>query len=212
MVKGDAQQQRAIIVALVFAALGGLALWYWGAPNQELLNPRESDVEDPLSNLPAARAEFQEIAERYIAGIRDGNCAQVIDLTWWMQERLRRNAESATPQPSQVVRDELCASIQRDDPDGFKLSVEGIDDQYVLTPGIEYTIIGADEGAANLAKLPAERVWAEIRYRADESTPRDENDRAIRVLRVGINISADGYVLKAGIRGNLDIDVPSVAK
>lgn len=199
-------------MAVTFAILGGLALWYWGAPNQELLNPREDDAEDILADLPPARADFQEIAERYIHGIRDGNCEAAIELTWWMRERLRRNEEAETPLASQAVRDELCASIQRDDPDGFAITVEGIDDQYVLTPSMEYTILGADAGAVNLAKAPAERVWVEVRYPADGPAPRDENDSTVRVLRVGINISADGYVLKAGIQGNLDIEVPPVDK
>src|SRR5690606_8993551 len=108
------------------------------------------------------------------------------------------------------LRAEMCATLERADREGYRLTVEGMDDAYLLAPAATYTILGADQGASGLAKNPIERVWMQMDYTTAGVVPRDVNDVPIATLRIGINISADGQVLKAAIRGNLEIDLPSL--
>jgi len=50
-----------------------------------------------------------------------------------------------------------------------------------------------------------------VSYPAPTQSLKDENGTPIKWLRVGVNVSADGYVLKAGVIGNLEIDFESIS-
>jgi hypothetical protein len=62
-----------------------------------------------------------------------------------------------------------------------------------------------------LSKPVQERVWLLVTYPAADRALCDETGKAIRSIRVGVNVSPDSYVVKAGVVGNLDIDRDSIS-
>ncbi|MBN2308122.1 MAG: hypothetical protein JXR94_04080 [Candidatus Hydrogenedentes bacterium] len=147
------------------------------------------------------------VAMRYARAVCNGDADEVIALTLWMQERLRRAALEAD---DAAARAKLKEAIVERAVEGHQLHPEGVADQYVFTPGASLTPLGVDEGRTDLARPADHRVWIRVTYPTPAAALRDSRGHPIRSLAVGVNVSKDGYVLKAGIIGNLDIDHGSV--
>ncbi len=202
----------AVIIAL--AALGGFSLWYWGAPNEQFLRQQEryrlsrdageaAPGESPVS-------ESAGIAQRYASAVQGGDCARAIELTWWMQERLRLTIKSGKDAQGPAMED-LCNSIKERTAEGSRLRPEGIEDQYVFAPLAQVAVTSLDAGRQDLVKPVMERVWIHVSYPVPTQAIRDGNGTPIKSLTVGVNVSTDGYVLKAGVIGNLEIDIDSIS-
>ena len=201
---------KAYAAAILLGAGGGVSLWYFGAPNQELFN-----APDPQSKrIDALRAsgspemledESVQLAERYVTAIKAGNCEDVIALTLWMQERLRSAPES-DPDAKKRIRDELCASILDRTPENNNLGPLGVEDRYILSTLSNTEVVGLDEGRDDLSRPARKRVWFKVAYPSKSVAVKDEDGNALASLIVGVNVSTDGYVLKSGVRGNVDID------
>ena len=148
---------------------------------------------------------------RYAKALQAGNCDEVVGLTAWMRQRLR-NAESAGSgdTSTQTVRRELCDAIQDRAVEGNRLEPEGVEDRYVFAPGTELETLPADAGRSNLSKPVRERVWIRVTFPAPERALCDADGRPIRRVSVGVNVSLDGYVVKANVIGNLDVDRESI--
>lgn len=195
-----------LVFVIAFALFGGLSMWYWGPPNAS--NHRNA------LRAPSAPEELEAIPEQalndlarsalgYADAIRDGRCEDVAGLTWWLQERLQ-NLGTNTPDTG------FCEEMKRRTPESNQLTAGGIGDQYLFVPGVEIVAVTVDVGRKDLARPVAQRTWLRVQYPMKSQALRDETGVPIHSLRVGVNMTADGYVLKAGVLGNLDIEWDSL--
>lgn len=201
------------IAAILFGALGGLALWHWGVPNADQMKAKVRMAERAgLSTLPEGElGDAASLASGYASAILEGRCGDVIAMTWWMEERLRHvRMTTSNAQDVEDAMEDLCARTIKRTPEGNRLGPEGIEEQYVFRPGASFQVIGADEGRDDLEKPVLHRTWIEVTYSTEVQALRDRSGNAIKSLIVGVNVSKDGYVLKAGVIGNLDIDLDSL--
>ena len=204
-------------VAIAFGTIGGLSLWYWGSPYQEIVGPAPIGRElgqatfDPREVKPVDQAAGEGLlAQRYAESVRDGDCGRVIEMTLWMQDRLRRErALMPDARREAEVRGVLCESIRERSPEGNQFSDEGIEDKYIFGPGADFAILGIDAGRGDLEAAARERVWIEVKYPEPARAPKDHLGNPIRSMIVGVNFSREGDVLKAGVLGNVDIDLDS---
>lgn len=204
------KRAKSYIVAILFGVSGGLILWHWGAPFEQ--GDGGSGKGMALDPGKARPGDSGRDAKRYASAIQSGHCDDVIAMTFWMQEHLQHvRMTSSDPNEESKAREELCRRWLERTPEGNQLSPEGIEDAYVFIPGAEVTVIGADDGREDLDKPVRERTWLEVQYPTRFRALHDQEGNPIRSLTVGVNISRDGYVLKAGVLGNLDIDFDSVS-
>lgn len=150
------------------------------------------------------------VAWQYAMAYREGNWAKVVELTYWMKDRLdfvlETDGAGAVPAEKDRLMDELGLRTVADN----RLMDEGVEDQYVLSPGSEITYDSVDTGRDDLDGPVARRTWLKVVYPAREKALLDKDGLPIRSLRVGINVSTDGHVLKGNVIGNLDIDWESI--
>lgn len=162
---------------------------------------RQRESQTPLSS----------VAWRYALAVRENNCAEVVRMTLWMNERLDRvRAAHGNSEELEEARKTLCRQITRRAVEGNQLTPEGVEDQYVFAPGVQLELVGTDEGAEGLKRPVAERSWIRVTYPNRRRALRDHEGQPIRSIEVGVNVSQDGYVLKAGFIGNLDVDRDSI--
>lgn len=181
-------------------------------------NPNASVTEDasPAAATPPAQAN-SGLAMRYAQAVQDGNCEEILQMTGWMVDRMRRVAlESSDPAVIEATRDRLCETIQTRAVEGNALRLEGIEDQYVFAPGATLEVVGRDDGRTDLPGPVAYRTWIQITYPNSRTAPLvqdpegDALAKPVRSWNVGVNISrTDNTVMKAGVIGNLDIDFSS---
>lgn len=161
---------------------------------------------------PPPQVEFvEDLPMQYARAVRDGNWDWVIDHTLWMQERLARvRRQSSSADALDEARMALAADLSNRDVAGNQLRMEGVPDQYVFVPGCTLAQVGVDEGAAGLAAPVAQRTWIQVTYPQRNRALRDSKNIALQSVTVGVNASADGYILKANVLGNLEIDESSL--
>lgn len=196
------------LTVLVLAAGGGLAAWYE-------LSRRSPAIEDASASLvnapltasaaPSAMDAETALAYRYATAVQEGRCEDIVSLTWWMQERLARVA-SETPGAEALETDRLCRMMTERRVERNRLTPEGVGDAYVFSPGATITAQGYDAGRNDLTKPAARRIWLKVTYPSADRALLDESGHPLRSIVAGVNLSADGYVLKANVDGNLDID------
>ena len=135
-----------------------------------------------------------------------------IRMVWWMAERAERLAlESDDLDVQRKGLDRMREQVMDRALEGNQLRPEGIEDQYIFAPGAKVTRIGKDLGRSDLARPVEDRTWLRVTYQEPRRAPLDEDGRRIHAITVGVNLSEDGYVLKAGILGNLEIDRDSLS-
>jgi len=216
-VRGKRPRNKAgvsIAVILLFAAFGVFSMFYWGPPNQGFIEKQEEFRQTPdaaaKKRVEAENSEAAKIALLYVSAVQTAVCARAIDLTWWMQERLQFAAENS-PDGVSAVRQELCDGITKRVRGGNQLRSEGVEDQYVFTPMAKVEVAALEPGRQDLSKASMGRVWLEVSYPVPTQALEDDNGTPIKSLRVGVSMSNDGYVLKAGAIGNLEIDFDSIS-
>jgi len=191
-------------VSLVMGLLVGAAAIV-GQTGPKAAEKAEDSTAAP--GIPSETAAGESLGLHYARAVRDGDCGEVIALTWWMQERLDFVAlEAGTAAARDAEHAVLCARLIHRVFEENVLRPEGVEDQYVFRPGAKFELIGYDEGEDTLAKPVWRREWILVRYTSPAQALRDARGRPLERLRVGVNISEDGYILKAGIVGNLTID------
>lgn len=162
--------------------------------------------------LPLVLNQDNALALRYARACQSGDCDEIIGLTGWMRDRLRRSAlETPGDEAQEAVRDELRARLQERTVEGNRLRPEGVEDMYVFAPGTQVEFVASDRGREDLSEVVRERVWLRVTYPAPDRALRDETGRPIRSIIVGVNVSAEGYIVKAGVLGNLDVDRDSIS-
>lgn len=194
-------------IAAGVGATAGLMVWWGGSPYASYRVAwldAEKTVSDPV--IPA-----DCIAMRYAEAVQEGDCDEIIRMTWWITERLQRlESLGSSPTSLEAARAGICEQVQDRGVEGRRLRREGVEDQYVFAPGASIEPIHVDVGRTDLAKPVHDRTWVRVIYPAPERALLDEAGRPIRSIAVGVNVSKDGYVLKAGVIGNLDVGLSSV--
>lgn len=200
------------VVAILFGVIGGLCLWYWGAPNADILNKPPPSQKVQKSGTSEGDKSAAAPALRYAAAWQEGNCEEIVTMTWWMQERLNHvRSLSGDGEAVRSAEIELCADIQRHLPEKNELTPEGILDQYLFSRNTTIEVARVSEGRDDLAKPTKQSSWLQLTYQERDRAPRDESGNPIRSLDVAIYLSENGYVLKAGILGNAEIDWDSIS-
>jgi len=172
-----------------------------GGPSGETMGEGDGD--------PSGTVE-RSVAWQYAEAYQEGDWGKVHSLTPWVQERLDYVQETEGPEAVATERDALMATIGTRTLDENYLRETGVDDQYVFTPSARITFDSFDEGRDDLEAPVARRTWFKVVYSVREKAMLDRDSIPIRSLRVGVNVSRDGLVLKANIIGNLDIDWNSI--
>lgn len=180
-------------------------------PRQEAPGPDAASVEDAPPDQAAPEVVRESVAWQYARAYQEGNWTRVVALTLWMQDRLSFVATSEGQEKVPAARDALIAQVStRGIADNY-LRDTGVEDQYVFTPGSRLVYMTVDEGRDDLAAAVASRTWFKVTFPARSKALLDREGIPIRSVRVGVNVSAGGLVLKAGVVGNLDIDWDSIA-
>jgi hypothetical protein len=197
-------------VALTVAMGAAAVLLYWSGQGTSLRASGET-APTPLTGL-GKLASDDGIALRYAKAYQAGDGDEVIGLTWWMNERLNKTAlGAADDRELDTVRDELRSRIQDRPIEGNRIRAEGVEDAYVFAPGATVEFVASDRGRKDLSQPVSERVWLRVTYPTPDSALCDESGKPIRSIIVGVNVSPGGYVVKAGVVGNLDIDRNSIS-
>lgn len=149
-------------------------------------------------------------AWHYARAYQEGDWNTVLRMTLWAQERLQLIRSSGTAEDVSKEEDALLASFGTRTMVENRLLDTGVDDQYIFTPTAALVFDTVDEGRQDLEMPVARRTWMTVTYPARERALLDSESLPIRSVRVGVNVSHDGYVLKANIIGNLDIDWTSI--
>lgn len=170
------------------------------ATSPPALTPVEGDIEHP--------------AWRYALAMQQGEWDEIIRRTPWMRERL---AYVALNDGSETARDQAIAELKQRlgdrNPGSMEnhLRAEGVEDQYVFSAAAALRPLALDSGAEGLESPASGRLWIEVVYPTRELALRDENQIPIRRLVAGVNVNADGDILKANTIGNLEIEPETLA-
>ncbi|MFO7774229.1 MAG: hypothetical protein R6W89_00385 [Candidatus Hydrogenedentota bacterium] len=195
---------------VVAAGIGLAVLWWLGNSAIPIGADYQSKAE-ARSQQDENGTLLSSVAWRYALAVRDSNCAEVTRMTLWMNERLDRvRAAHGDSEELEAARQALCRQITHRAIEGNQLTAEGVEAQYIFAPGVDLELIGVDKGTAGLKRPVAERSWIRVTYPHRGRALRDDEGRPIRSIVVGINVSQDGYILKAGVIGNLEVDRESI--
>ena len=148
----------------------------------------------------------------YVAGFQRAKWDDVIDVTCWMQERLLRvQMEQPYPSARESARARLRESLDARTLQENQLRAEGVEDKYVFTSEAVVVAVAVDKGQTDLERDVRSRTWFRVTYPERKRALRDDKGIPIRSVTVGVNVSADGFVLKSNVIGNLDIDWGSIS-
>jgi len=226
--QGGKRGIRSWLVAAGIGACAGLILWggfsvgsaLWPERWPAFLRPRtvrsarpgassqeatKGTAQDGKSHAAAADQVAEGLAMAYARAFQSGAWDNIIRRTCWMEARLARvRLESSDPAAVVRAMADLRARLSERSVEGNHLRPEGIEDQYVFTPGARLEVIGADDGRQDLAEPAKGRTWIRVTYPDHARAPCDEKGRPLRSLVAGLNLNGNGLVLKANVLGNLE--------
>lgn len=203
----------AMSLGALAGAILGVSFKGWVEKRPSAKKPAQEAQASRASTPPEAipNALENDAAMKYAQAFLAGDWDSVIAQTHWMQERLRRvQLESGNAEKVTAARAALKARLAERNIADNQLQSEGVEDQYVFCPGAVVEVTGVDRGRTDLGRPVAFRTWLRVTYPVRTQALRDADSVPIRSLAVGVNVTADGYVLKAGIIGNLDINRDSI--
>ncbi|HOF41357.1 MAG TPA: hypothetical protein PLD73_14895 [Candidatus Hydrogenedentes bacterium] len=155
-------------------------------------------------------------AARYALAYQENRADDVIRMTHWMQECLKRvQRGSDDPNALAAMYEQLRRSILYRTLEGNRLRPEGVEDKYIFAPGTHIELLAGDnreDCAGDELSCPVrERTWLYVTYPDAAGALRDEEGRPIRSIVVGVAVSPDGQIVKAGVLGNVEIDRERIA-
>jgi hypothetical protein len=154
----------------------------------------------------------EDAAMRYALLVQEGDWSSALDMVLWMRERLERLRASGRGEAAIAEeRLQLLSRLSDRTETGNYLTPEGVEDQYIFTPGARLEILGRDSGRADLARPVAWRTWIKVEYPRRERALLDEARIPVRSLVAGVNVSEENDILKASLRGNLEIRQDSLS-
>lgn len=206
------RQTSTWIAAVVLLGLLGLSILYaiYERGRQGQMNAKPLSQTTDFANSAKSNGSTTEdkVASNYIEALQHDRCEEVIGLTWWMKERLdyvtSRGEDIAT------AKSDLCTLALERRSDEAMITSEGIHDKYIFPPGAIARPLRSDAGLDYLAKPVSYRLWFEVSYEGVELPPRGSEGRPITKMRVGLNVSDDGYILKAGVLGTAEVNEDSI--
>ena len=151
-------------------------------------------------------------AVRYALAMQENDCDTVIATSLWMTERLhfvRRNGGGEGD--VQLARQELCRRLADRRLENAQWGATGVEDRYVFMPGSSIEVLAVEDGRADLERDAKECVVFRVSYPAPERSLRDANGQPVRTLEVRVWVSREGYVLKASVHGDAEVDSSSFA-
>lgn len=179
-------------------------------PPAKATDPPRSVPADASADVPALNLQESDPALRYVRALQEGNWTEAIEMTQWMRDRLEYlEAQGGNPQDLEKARQDFTERLMTKTVEGNQLRPEGIEDQYILKPGVTLEPALKDKGRDDLETPAAYRVWFRVGFPQQAVAVRDEEGAPLKSLLVGVNISESGQVLKAGVAGNLEIDYGS---
>lgn len=173
-----------------------------GSPVQEGMKEPAAPVADDVGATAMA----------YAQAMQRNQGEEVVRMTLWIQDRLSRlRLNGADEAALQEESAKLARRTQDRRIEGNQLSSEGLEDRYIFAPGARLELLGVDAGRTDLAQPSKGRAWLRVTYPMKTTAPRGSRELPIRSIIVGVNVSKQGLVLKAGIVGNLEIDLDSIS-
>ena len=207
------KERRPIILVIVVTLLGAFAIIWHGPPSSRFLEKQQLNqaLRAKEMGAPLVEATQSALVRNYINAYQVKNCDEIIQTTWWIQERLAKLNETDTA-AIDTEKARLCEELYALNTKDSMIKITGLNDQYLLSPVSTFKILGADPGRDDLAKPVLERVWIEIVYADPNTAPQLENNLSpVHSIIAGINISDDNYILKGAVRGNWEIDLTSIS-
>ena len=200
------------VAAILAGGLGGWGMWYWGPPVMSAQPRPAAQTAPAVTALEATPSgPLVEAALRYADAVAMGDCADVIARTNWMQDRLAYvHRTEGTSEADAAAREDFCRRLSVRSTEGNQLSLEGVGDQYLFRPGGQWTPFALEPGSPGLEKPAKARVWFRVEFPDVVRALRDAAGQPIRSIDAALHLSEDGYVLKAGVEGNLEIDWDSL--
>lgn len=199
----------AVLLGAIAGAVGGAVLkgTGWLPPKSVAgdTEPEPAAAEALPQEVRPVPADYESPAVAYARAMQQGHWDRVISMTLWMRDRLDYVRETEGDAAILAARQDLAAQLADRDTAGNRVTREGVEDQYVFVPGAELRVLAVDEGRDDLAAPAAERVWMTAVFPNRARAPRDAMGLPIKRLTVGVNVSTEGYILKAAIIGNLEI-------
>jgi len=195
---------RRWLIAMLIGAVAGLttalAIRYLRSPETPAA-PEAMEIVTPDAG-PAVR---------YALAFQEGDWDYIIEHTLWIQERLRyERARTGEAAGSEAARLTISRELGDRSEPGNRLRDTGVEDQYVFRPGAAIEVAARDAGRDDLERPAADRTWLRVRFPTATNALYDASGLAIRAVTVGVNVSSEGYILKANVDGNLDVDWDSI--
>ncbi len=183
------------------------------APLLQLMAGKKTDDAHKGATKKGLDASLNALAMQYALAVQNRDCEEVIRLTQWMNERLTQvKSESGDLAVYEAAKEALYKRITEWDIEENQLSQEGLDDSYIFAPGATFEIIGQDTVPQEDYEQPVGgRTWLRVTYPGKQRAPRDGNGQPINCMQVGVVVSTNGKILKAGIKGNIQINYNSVS-
>lgn len=172
---------------------------------------RRAAMPVPASDNVVGYQDVAANAMKYVQALQTGQYQQALLQLDWVQERL--DHVRAT-QGSAVAENEalstLVTQLANADRTQAVVREEGIEDQYIFVPRAQVDFSGADAGRGDLERPTAGRAWLRVSFPEPAIAPKSIDGRSIKAMTVGVNVAADGRILKSEIIGNLEIDEFSI--
>ena len=164
----------------------------------------------PDESIPLSVRLADHPAVRYALAVQENDCDTVIGLTLWMAERLQFvQLEGAGEHEVAESRRELCRRLTDRRLENAQFGPSGVEDRYIFMPGADVEVIGVEGGRDDLSRNTEECVVFQVTYPAPERALRDEQGQPIRSLKTRVWVSREGFVLKAGVLGDAEVDPAS---
>lgn len=166
-------------------------------------------IPDSAANTPLTNDN--DPALRYAVAVQEGHCEQVMEMTRWIRERIAYvKATETDPAAVEQTREEICADMQERPVEQNVITPEGIEDKFAFPPGASIEVVRRDQGHPGLDEPLSHRTWLRVRYPVERYAPRDQLGRIVQSMVVGVNVSEQGMIVKAGVRGNIEVDESAI--
>lgn len=150
---------------------------------------------------------------RYAEAVKAGDWDEVMRRTPWIRERLEYvSVNEGGEEAKQLALSELREQFMDRSPGGVEnhLRPEGVEDQYLFNAAAQLEPIAVDQGLDGLEAPVESRLWIRVTYPTRELALRDMNQLPLRSLVAGVNVGANGDILKANTVGNAEIKAGSM--
>ena len=167
---------RFLLALLAGAASGTLVAFACRGYLEEIKQSTQGLPKSPAQAVHPIRVNLESLpAWRYATALAEGDFDTAVDMTLWMRERLSyRRLETGDEAAVAQTREELKAALADRSIEGNHLLPEGVEDQYLFTPGAELAVVGEAPGADDLEASALRKTLIEITYPNRETALRDE--------------------------------------